>query len=294
MKQYSVFTHTLLGGESEILHCTLGNQIEIKNSREKDLESYTNQILTELGNMSKSANFDEETQNLLNEPERLVQKFKNIELRILDDLKDKEETMRQIKRQEVINKDDLKELKAKVALSQEEYDQLVEIKDKLQEEIDNISFETPQTYFTLLSYDFINELSNVIMPKSSKIDSKTNSIHLKKSINDTLKELNRIEIFINDKINCLEDYEENNKEIFAKCIEDVKLDNRFNKYLQEKKRMHEEFEKKKEGVDNKMKQYVFKGRGRDIRPIPPNLLKKLKKKKVVVIHTDDDYQMLYY
>ena len=80
MKQYSVFTHTLLGGESEILNCTLGNQIEIKNSREKDLETYTNQILRELGNMSKSANFDEETQNLLNEPERLIQKFKNVEI----------------------------------------------------------------------------------------------------------------------------------------------------------------------------------------------------------------------
>ena len=294
MKQYSVFTHTLLGGESEILHCTLGNQIEIKNSREKDLESYTNQILTELGNMSKSANFDEETQNLLNEPERLVQKFKNIELRILDDLKVKEETMRQIKRQEVVNKDDLKELKAKVALSQEEYDQLFEIKEKLQEEIDNISFETPQTYFTLLSYDFINDLSNVIMPKSSKIDSKTNSIHLKKTINDTIRELNRIELFINEKITSLENYEEENKEIFSKCIENVKLDNRFNKYLQEKQRMHEEFEKKKEGVDIKMNQYVFKGRGRDIRPIPPNILKKMKKKKVVIVNTDDDYQMLYY
>ena len=294
MKQYSVFTHTLLGGESEILNCTLGNQIEIKNSREKDLETYTNQILRELGNMSKSANFDEETQNLLNEPERLIQKFKNVEMRILHDLKIKEDTMRSIQRQEIVNKDDLKELKAKINLSQEEYDQLVEIRDKLQEEIDNISFETPQTYFTLLSYDFINELSNSIMPNSTKIDSKTNYLSLKKSIDDTLRELNKIERFINNKINELEGYEEENKEQFMKFIENVKIENRFNKYLQEKKRMEEEFEKKKEGVDQKMKQYVFRGRGRDKIPIPPHILKKMKKKKVVVIHTDDDYQMLYY
>ena len=79
-----------------------------------------------------------------------------------------------------------------------------------------------------------------------------------------------------------------------KFIENVKIENRFNKYLQEKKRMEEEFEKKKEGVDQKMKQYVFRGRGRDKIPIPPHVLKKMKKKKVVVIHTDDDYQMIYY
>ena len=145
--------------------------------------------------------------------------------------------------------------------------------------------------FVQFSACMINDIANTLI--EMKIAEKnTNETKISKVIDNTMDSLNKMETQINDYISNLEQCE--NDKIFFECVEKRKKENKFLRHIQEKKLIRQKQEDRAHKLNEKMTQFVIRGRGRFPMPIPPHILKM--RKKLVVKHDEDDdeYQMLEY
>ena len=89
MKFCAMFVHNLLGGGENIVSCSLGDTIEIKNNREKELEEYSNQIFKEF-NFLRHEQIDD-NDDVLKDPLRIMNIYDQFEANIIKLISQKEE-----------------------------------------------------------------------------------------------------------------------------------------------------------------------------------------------------------
>lgn len=289
MKFYAMFVHNLLGGGENIVSCSLGDTIEIKNNREKELEEYSNQIFKEF-NFLRHEQIDD-NDDVLKDPLRIMNIYDQFEANIIKLISQKEEYDKEAKTLQEQSDDSLKDLRIKVKLHEDELAIFSREVEKVQEQICEIEKKSLHDEFVQFSACMINDIANTLI--EMKIAEKnTNETKISKVIDNTMDSLNKMETQINDYISNLEQCE--NDKIFFECVEKRKKENKFLRHIQEKKLITQKQEDRAHKLNEKMTQFVIRGRGRFPMPIPPHILKM--RKKLVVKHDEDDdeYQMLEY
>ncbi len=119
--------------------------------------------------------------------------------------------------------------------------------------------------------------------------------NVKSNIENIFKYLEKLETNVNNNISNLNKFENEDFKLFSEICENIKKNNRFNKFLIEKQKLFEEAELKKYKLQQKHNNIVILGRSRWKNPIPPKILGKFRiKKEIIVEDKEDKYEMVYY
>ena len=300
MKHYVLFTNNLLGGDKNFLKENLIEKLEIKNNREKEIEEACELLFKDFDKVIFDDNYNSEIKESLNDDSKLITVFKIMEDNILKNLNQKEEYFKQKQFLMENNELNLKYLNHKIKIAEEEYKIYLKEKNILLNEIENISINNENNNFSLICIDFINNINNEIKKYENKNKNKKKKeeefdFNVKTNIENIYKYLEKLETNVNNNISNLNKFENEDFKLFSEICENVKKNNRFNKFLIEKQKLFEEAELKKYKLQQKHNNIVILGRSRWKNPIPPKILGKFKiKKEIIVEDNEDKYEMVYY
>lgn len=290
MKYFGLFVQNLLGGETKFNDNSLRDGVDIKNNREKELEVYYEKIVNDFGGLLEHG-IDEKT---LSDPSQIMNIFEQYEDNIIKLLNQKEDY--EIEKDEWKKKTEehFRDYYLKEQLSNDEYQRILKDIEIIQKQIRQIKANSESGEFVKASAQFITELESAILPVSNPGINvgKIQERKIVKVIDRTLEGLEKIEFKINDLISELEKYD--GDPLLYECIEAKKKQNKFIRYLKEKQAIQEREKKAREELENKMNQYIIKGRGRWKIPVPPNIAKNKRKSVVEVDEENHDVEMLEY
>ena len=295
MKYYAMFVHTLLGGGDKIVSCSLGDSIEIKNNREKELEDYSTKIFDEFGFLECD---DVDDDNILKDSARVMNIYDVFESNIIKLISQKEEFDKEQKNLSEQNERLLSDLVNKVDAHEKEFVIYTKEKEKIEKDINEIITNSPHDEFVKYSIDLISEIENTLLSFSlsstTSLCSVDSKFKVSKKIQSIMLSLTSIENEINEHISTLESFEKENKDTFSQVVEDRKKVNKYNRHIEEKRLIKERQDERASRLNRKMNQFVIKGRGRWQVPIPPHILQKRKKKVEKHIENNDDFKMIEY
>jgi hypothetical protein len=300
MKHYVLFTNNLLGGDKNFLKENLIEKLEIKNNREKEIEEACELLFKDFDKIIFDDNYNSEIKESLNDDSKLITVFKIMEDNILKNLNQKEEYFKQKQFLMENNELNLKYLNHKIKIAEEEYKIYLKEKNILLNENENISINNENNNFSLICIDFINNINNEIKKYENKNKNKKKKeeefdSNVKTNIENIYKYLEKLETNVNNNIYNLNKFENEDFKLFSEICENVKKNNRFNKFLIEKQKLFEEAELKNYKLQQKHNNIVILGRSRWKNPIPPKILGKFKiKKEIIVEDNEDKYEMVYY
>ena len=294
MKKYAIFTHKLLGGKSPILNCTLGNGISIKNNRENALEEYTNLILRELNSLIENNNeYNNVIENILDDPERIMNILEIIEYNIIKTLNKNEEYKIEMQKDKIYYENLFKGFKDKIYYLEKDYQISKKEYDKLRFQMIEYNEEKIKKDDSYYYSNLFNELYKVIIPNQSErklLDNKINE-----DIYNLNSELKKVEDNLNKLIIEMENMEKEDHKLFKSITEDLKLEYRYEKYLDEKVKYENQMLKEKIRITQRMNQYTLKGRHLyNNQILPLYILKNLKKKNINKKNDENDLDFILY
>ena len=294
LKFYAVFVHTILGGGKKYIKSKLPDKLEIKDNREQELVEYTQQICDELGFLLDDED-DKECQRILSDPEEVMNIYEQCENNILKFIAQRDEFIKE--RNAIANnqKENIDDLLMKYNLHEEEYQGYLNEHNYLEQRINDIKEGMIFDEFFIDALNYICEIDALIVGPPLKMKEK---LPKHKIINKVLERSNscleQVELNINKMIEELECYEEENSELFNKCVNKRKKDNKLKRYLQEKETIEEKLEERARRLNSKMGHVVIRGRGRYPEPIPLHILKNRKANKITITDNTDEFKMLEY
>ena len=294
MQKYAIFTHKLLGGKSPILNCTLGNGISIKNNRENALEEYTNLILRELNSLIENNNeYNNVIENILDDPERIMNMLEIIEYNIIKTLNKNEEYKIEMQKDKIYYENLFKGFKDKIYYLEKDYQISKKEYDKLRFQMSEYNEKKIKKDDSYYYSNLFNELYKVIIPNQSErklLDKKINE-----DIYNLNSELKKVEDNLNKLIIEMENMEKEDHKLFKSITEDLKLEYRYEKYLDEKVKYENQMLKEKIRITQRMNQYILKGRHLyNNQILPLYILKNLKKKNINKKNDENDLDFILY
>ena len=285
LKKYGIFTHKLLGGNSPFLNSTLSDGIDIKNNRESVLEQYTKKILTELNPLIDNNNqINDDINLILNDPEKIIFIFENLESNIMQNLNKNGEYLLETTIQQNEYENLFVNLNKKINYLENEYQLYKKEYDKMNNEIIEFVNNQNKSNNTINYSKFFNDIYEIIFPDEKKIFEKG----INEKINKITLGLKKLEGKVNLLISDLENKENEDIIIFKDIIENIKNENRVDNYLLERKKWENKIGKVKIKLEQKMNQFVFKGKHIYNNPIPPPYIVRKLKKKIEHINDDDN------
>ena len=267
LKHYAIFIHKLLGGDNDILHCYLIENISFNDFKNRDIFSITQNIIENAKNIindNNSSNLNEDLD--LNDSITISNfdlSFKSIEEKIIKIFLEKQRHLTE--KDNIIRKGKLEEIEKKQKydhLQQNYKDQLMELEDKIKD-YNNI-FLTPEEKEKIeFDYELLNDIYFLLFGKIhdvKELKAENANDMYKEIVSPILKELYKKEEKVNNLIKIMEQNENENNIIFNKVLNRRKMENRALKLFNEK-----ELIKYKENIrikkyNNKMKKFIIKGR----------------------------------
>ena len=156
--------------------------------------------------------------------------------------------------------------------------------DKMNNEIIEFVNNQNKSNTTINYSKFFNDIYEIIFPDEKKIFEKG----INEKINKITLGLKKLEGKVNLLISDLENKENEDIIIFKDIIENIKNENRVDNYLLERKKWENKIGKVKIKLEQKMNQFVFKGKHIYNNPIPPPYIVRKLKKKIEHINDDDN------
>ena len=293
-KIYVNFVNKLLGGESKLTYFNYDG-INIQKMEDSELHSLVNKIKKEIqkNNLDENIFITATDEELMENINKIDIVFKIMEENILKMLLKKENI-----RQELIafKKDEaiiIEELESKIAEREKEYQEI--LKD-YNEEQNNTNFKSHSSeddkffirnllkdFYTFLNKDFIKYRDDV--DEYNIID---------KAVKPTISNIKYREAQIDDILSTMEKYSEEDPELFNKCLNKVKNENKLKKYYKEKENREIQIKLKNSKIMEKFNKVFVKERNK-FKMLSP--LSIFKKPKTIVKHLkteSTDFKLLYY
>ena len=297
LKHYAKFIHELLGGDNDILHCNLEENISFKDFKNKDIFSITQKIIKTSKNLLNNDKLSNEFD--LNDPITINNfdlSFKMLEKKIMKVFIQKEKYMSEMTERE--RKENLsKEVEQKKCdILQQGYDvQKKELDSKLLD-FNKITYSTEENEQLKYFFELLIDIYSLLFGKTQglkdlKIEN-ANDVY-KSIVIPVEREITKKETIINNLTKNLQNYSKENKALFTKILLKRKAENRALKLFKEKQliKFNDEIRNKK--LNEKMKRIIIKGRYKYNLTSPPKTSKH-SLNKIIKNDIDSDYYMLIY
>ena len=303
-KHYASFIHKILGGDSEILHCDLIEELSFNEFKNGDIFAITKKILKKTKNIinSKSINVINEYMNLNDEItiNSFDNSFKSMEQKIIKKFVEKEGILTEI--EEIIRKgkNEENEKRRKYDELYRDYKNQMKELDERKDEINKIHLTPDEISKTEFDYELLKDIYSLLFgnfrktSESKELKAENAYDMYKEVVSPIVKEIYNKEEKVNNLIKLMEEYEKDNKVIFNKVLIRRKLENRAWKIFQEKEliKIKENLRRKK--YNNKMKKVIFKGRYKYNSPITPETTKFNLNRVIKTEMNISDFNMLNY
>ena len=297
LKHYAKFIHELLGGDNDILHCNLEENISFKDFKNKDIFSITQKIIKTSKNLLNNDKLSNEFD--LNDPITINNfdlSFKMLEKKIMKVFIQKEKYMSEMTERE--RKENLsKEVEQKKCdILQQGYDvQKKELDSKLLD-FNKITYSTEENEQLKYFFELLIDIYSLLFGKTQglkdlKIEN-ANDVY-KSIVIPVEREITKKETIINNLTKNLQNYSKENNALFTKILLKRKAENRALKLFKEKQliKFNDEIRNKK--LNEKMKRSIIKGRYKYNLTSPPKTSKH-SLNKIIKNDIDSDYYMLIY
>ena len=294
-KSYANFMHKISGGDHEILHCDLNDNINYVDLKENELNKLLNNIFSKMKNTlndndsnNKNELFDDI--DSVNQADLEIM-FKIKEENILNLLKEKQRYIEDIN----IIKENLgrstEDYEAKLKICQDRLLSLLDEVDKEQQKMNFIGIDKETQNYNNFIEQLLIELNCFIFNKENK-KKKDEITIIPGVIIPTIKEISNMEVQINDLSNLMSDFNKEDHELFRKISTKLKLENRAKKLIEERRLIEYKQMLKKQDIMNKINRIIYKGRSRYT---SEGKIKKNKVKKAPKVDQSKiDMEMLYY
>lgn len=298
LKHYASFIHKLLGGDNDILHCDLIENITFKEFKSYDVYSVTQDIIKKAKNILYSTNSNDDINlNDSNTFNNFNLSFKTMEEKLVKIFTEKQRHISE--KNEIIRKGSLEEEE-----KQKKFDNLQEGYKIQIEELDNKMkdynkvFLTPEEKERIeFDYELLVDIYSTLFNnfQGLKEIKAENAYEMSRQIVTPIRnEIFKKEEKINNLIKVLEEYEKENNIIFNKVLTRRKLENRTLKLFREKELIKIRDNLRINKYNNKIKKIIIKGRYKYNFPNTPESTK-YNLRKVNMTEMDiNDLNMLYY
>jgi len=295
-KIYAKFIHKLLGGDNDILHTELIENITFRDFKNLDVHSITQKIFKNTKNLSDAKETKDFTKNIHN----FNLTFKDMEDKLTKLFFTKHDYQTEIN-------DTIKEREKIKIIKQKKYDELNSLYEKLLNELKEstdeykkISIIPEEEDIIKFNYKLLIEIYSFLFPKNIEVKNikelkVENAYDLKGDVVLPItSELNKLEEKVNYLLNSMEECSNENSELFEGFLIKRKNENRALRLLYEKNiiKMKEEMKIKK--YDNKMRKIIIKDRHKYNLKIPHKDTKFKREKYIKTTTNFNDYNYLYF
>ena len=267
------------------------NYKNISNPNEKpDYSEMTSKVIKDYKFcLKRKKEVEDELFELLDDPNIMIIKFHEIEDRIIRLIEDIE----QISLNSELEKNEmdyiLHEMNERLKFYESDYKDIQNLVEIEKENLNDIihSNKKKNSYCEELVLDIYNYLS--------QFETNKNKLNKPNHINDITKDcvnkIKNIEIKLNNYISNLENYELEDPNIFLNVVTERKLFNKDFKYLEQKRKLEEEREEKKEMSEDRLRKVIIQSRKTEA---PFRIIKKVKPVKVIKEEDNEDYDYIFY
>lgn len=293
---YAKFIHKLLGGDNDILHCELIENMNFKDFKTYDIYSITQRVLKKTKNLLKT----QEKRDFKNEIHNFDLSFKDMEDKLVKLFFEKYEYTTEIK--DIIKEGGIIESKRKEKydLLNDEYEKLLSELNESIKEYNKISLTKEEEEIIKFNYALLIEIYSFLFPKSGAMknikDLKVENANDLKSdiVSPIFSEIDNLEKRVNGLLKKMDNCSSENNELFQHYLNKRKNENRALKLLQEKNiiKMNEEIHAKK--YNDKMRKIIIKNRYKYNVRLPNKNIKIKANKKVKTAINLDDLNYLYF
>ena len=282
LKHYANFIHKILGGDNDILHCELYEDLNFNEFKNSDISSITHNIIKRtknlINNNSTQINeiFDLKDMNTIN---IFDLSFKELEDKIVKTFIEKQQHISD--KEEIINSGQKNEEDKKKQFEHlnKDYDsQLQELGERLKDY--KKIFLSPEEEKNLgFFYESLKEIYHELFGSSSKSMKEINHIKNAYDMNKEvaipiIREVHKKEKMVNKMIKIMEECESENSKMFNKILNRKKMENRAMKLIKEKEMIIAMDNLRRKKYNNKMKKFIIKGRYKMYYPAKPDGSKK--------------------
>ena len=296
-KSYANFMHKIVGGDHEILHCGLNENINFINLKENELVKFLKNFFSKMKNTLNETDSDnkkkifDKNNNIYQQNLDYIYKIK--EENILNLIKEKQRYMDGIAYILKNKEENRKDYQIKYNMSQEKLLSILDEIDKEQKKMNLIFIDQNNQKYNHFIEELLIELNTFIFNKGKKKKIEDISI-IGGVIIPIMKEIGNMESKINDLSNLMNSLDNEDNELFRKIVAKVKTENRAKKLIEERRLIEFNQILKKQNIMNKINKIIYKGRNNFKNASESKLKKNRVKKKKKVDEDKIDMDMLYY
>ena len=293
LKRYATFIHKLLGNSPQFINNEIDQNINYMRLSDNDLNNLLTNIFSAFNDLLTDNEFNDSLNKILGNEEKVIIIFKILQNNILQ-INSKLDEITNEKMEIIDNIKNLKyNLNNRINSDKNEYINLLKQYNKEKKQFDEIAYNINDQ--TIYKKNLLIELYEFIKDIKFKNKENLDDKNFKKEIIIPLfRDIKQKDNNINELINQIEIYSEENKEMFNKIINKLKQNNRLKKYYEERKIKEIEIENKRNKILEKVNQHIVIGRNKFNSHFNFN---KIKNQKEIKSNEDNkiiDNDLIYY
>ncbi len=232
---------------------------------------------------------EEELFELLDDPNIMIMKFHEIEDRIIRLLEKIEQIQLNIEFEKNEMDNILHEMNERLKFYEIDYKDLQNLVEIEKENIDDIIHTNKKK--NSYAVDLIKEIYNNLLQYETNKNKVNKPYHINDITKDCVNKIKNIEIKLNNYISNLEKYELDDENTFINVVTERRLFNKDFKYLEQKRKLEEEREEKKQMSEDRLKKVIIQSRKTEA---PFRIVKKIEPVKIIKEEENEDYDYIFY
>ncbi len=232
---------------------------------------------------------EEELFELLDDPNIMIMKFHEIEDRIIRLLEKIEQIQLNIEFEKNEMDNILHEMNERLKFYEIDYKDLQNLVEIEKENIDDIIHTNKKK--NSYAVDLIKEIYNNLLQYETNKNKVNKPYHINDITKDCVNKIKNIEIKLNNYISNLEKYELEDENTFINVVTERRLFNKDFKYLEQKRKLEEEREEKKQMSEDRLKKVIIQSRKTEA---PFRIVKKIEPVKIIKEEENEDYDYIFY
>ena len=232
---------------------------------------------------------EEELFELLDDPNIMIMKFHEIEDRIIRLLEKIEQLQLNIEFEKNEMDNILHEMNERLKFYEIDYKDLQNLVEIEKENIDDIIHTNKKK--NSYAVDLIKEIYNNLLQYETNKNKVNKPYHINDITKDCVNKIKNIEIKLNNYISNLEKYELDDENTFINVVTERRLFNKDFKYLEQKRKLEEEREEKKQMSEDRLKKVIIQSRKTEA---PFRIVKKVEPVKIIKEEENEDYDYIFY
>ncbi len=232
---------------------------------------------------------EEELFELLDDPNIMIMKFHEIEDRIIRLLEKIEQIQLNIEFEKNEMDNILHEMNDRLKFYEFDYKDIQNLVEIEKENIDDIIHSNKKK--NSFAGELIKEIYNNLLQYETNKNKFNKPFHINDITKDCVTKIKNIEIKLNNYICNLENYELEDQNTFMSVVSERRIFNRDFKYLEQKRKLEEEREEKKQMSEDRLKKVIIQSRKTEA---PFRIVKKVEPVKIIKEEENEDYDYIFY